>query len=153
MTGASAPSFATKPLREATATALCWLAKDGRLARLSYRELYRAASALASRFRSELSPGARVAVWAGNAPEWVVLEYATALAGAILTPINPAVTDAELLALVTQSQPTLLYAATEFRGSSPLDRARDVTSSLAIEIRPLEEALAAESASRRTPAA
>ena len=84
-------------------------------------------------------------MWAGNAPEWVVLEYATALAGAILTPINPAVTDAELLALVTQSQPTLLYAATEFRGSSPLDRARDVTSNLAIEIRPLEEAFAPES--------
>lgn len=133
------------------ATALCWLAKDGRLARLSYRELYRAASALASRFRSELSPGARVAVWAGNAPEWVVLEYATALAGAILTPINPAVTDAELLALVTQSQPTLLYAATEFRGSSPLDRARDVTSNLAIEIRPLEEAFAPESLAIEPP--
>ena len=120
MTGVSAPFFATKPLREARRPRCAGSSEDGRLARLSYRELYRAASALASRFRSELSPGARVAVWASNAPEWVVLEYATALAGAILTPINPAVTDAELVALVTQSEPALLYAATEFRGSSPL---------------------------------
>jgi len=49
--------------------------------RLSYAELLtqaeRAARALLGRF----APGERVAVWAPNLPEWIVLQFAAALAG------------------------------------------------------------------------
>ena len=45
----------------------------------------RLAAGLASRFR----PGERIAVWAPNVPEWVLLEYAAALAGLTLVTVNP----------------------------------------------------------------
>jgi acyl-CoA synthetase (AMP-forming)/AMP-acid ligase II len=49
-------------------------------------EAERGARALLARFR----PGDRVAVWAGNCPEWVLLEFAAGLAGVTLVTINPA---------------------------------------------------------------
>src|SRR5689334_16018616 len=35
-------------------------------------------------------PGERVAVWAANCPEWVLLEFGAALAGLTLVTVNPA---------------------------------------------------------------
>ena len=46
----------------------------------------RAAHTLASRFRR----GERVAAWAPNLPEWIILEYGAALAGLTLVTVNPA---------------------------------------------------------------
>jgi fatty-acyl-CoA synthase len=37
-----------------------------------------------------ISAGDRIGLWAANCAEWVVLQYATAKAGAILVTINPA---------------------------------------------------------------
>src|SRR5579872_7381836 len=42
-----------------------------------YAEAQRTARALLTRFK----PGDRIAVWAQNLPEWVMLEFGTALAG------------------------------------------------------------------------
>src|SRR5438034_11580011 len=52
----------------------------------------RAARALLRQFE----PRERVAVWANNIPEWVVLEFATALAGMTLGTVNPANRAAQL---------------------------------------------------------
>ena len=49
-------------------------------------EAERAAHALLARFQ----PGDPVAVWSGNRPEWVLLEFAAGLAGLTLVPVNPA---------------------------------------------------------------
>ena len=46
----------------------------------------RVARALLGRF----APGARVAVWAPNSPEWLLLELGAALAGLTLVTVNPA---------------------------------------------------------------
>jgi fatty-acyl-CoA synthase len=46
----------------------------------------RAARALLTRF----APGERVAVWAPNSPEWIILEFGAALAGLTLVTVNPA---------------------------------------------------------------
>jgi acyl-CoA synthetase (AMP-forming)/AMP-acid ligase II len=46
-----------------------------------------AARALLERF----SPGDRVAIWANNVPEWVVLELAAGLAGVTIVTVNPAI--------------------------------------------------------------
>ena len=45
----------------------------------------RAARALLSRF----DPGERVAVWAPNLPEWILLQFGAALAGLTLVTVNP----------------------------------------------------------------
>ena len=49
-------------------------------------EAERAAHALLARFQ----PGDPVAVWSGNCPEWVLLEFAAGLAGLTLVTVNPA---------------------------------------------------------------
>jgi acyl-CoA synthetase (AMP-forming)/AMP-acid ligase II len=62
-------------------------------------EAEQAARALTIRF----APGERVAVWAPNLPEWVILEYAAGLAGLVLVTINPALRPAELAYVLNQS--------------------------------------------------
>ena len=51
-----------------------------------YREAQRTARALLSRFK----PGERIAVWAQNIPEWMMLEFGAGMAGMILVTVNPA---------------------------------------------------------------
>ena len=58
--------------------------------RWTYGELLADAERLARALLSRYRPGERIAVWAPNAPEWVVLEYAAGLAGLTLATANPA---------------------------------------------------------------
>ena len=74
-------------------------------------EAEQAARALAARF----SPGERVAVWAPNLPEWVILEYAAALAGLVLVTVNPALRAAELRYVLNQSGAAGIFLVPEFR--------------------------------------
>ena len=73
----------------------------------------RLAGALASRFR----PGERVVVWAPNSPEWVLMEYACALAGLVLVTANPAYQVRELRYVLEQSGAVALFLIREFRGN------------------------------------
>jgi fatty-acyl-CoA synthase len=74
-------------------------------------ESERAARALTARF----APGERVAVWAPNLPEWVILEYAAALAGLVLVTVNPALRPAELAYVLNQSGAAGIFLVPEFR--------------------------------------
>jgi fatty-acyl-CoA synthase len=62
----------------------------------TYAALLAEAEQAAQWLLSEFTPGERIAVWAPNLPEWVVLQYAVGLAGMVLVPINPALRAAEL---------------------------------------------------------
>jgi fatty-acyl-CoA synthase len=73
----------------------------------------RGARALLARFR----PGDRVAVWAGNCPEWVLLEFAAGLAGVTLVTINPASQAEELAHVLGHSGARGIFLAAEHRGS------------------------------------
>jgi fatty-acyl-CoA synthase len=79
----------------------------------SYRELLaeaeRAARALLTRF----APGEPVAVWSGNRPEWVLLEFAAALAGLTLVPVNPAYQAEELAYALGQSRARGVFLAAD----------------------------------------
>jgi fatty-acyl-CoA synthase len=85
--------------------------------RWTYSELLedseRAARALLGRFR----PGERVAAWANNIPEWVVLEFGCALANVTLVTINPALRARELAYVLGQSRAAGIFFVTEFRGN------------------------------------
>src|SRR5260370_1259421 len=74
-------------------------------------EAERAAAALTARF----APGERVAVWAPNLPEWVILEYAAALAGLILVTVNPALRPAQLAYVLNQSGASGIFLVPQFR--------------------------------------
>jgi fatty-acyl-CoA synthase len=71
----------------------------------------RAARALLTRF----VPGERVAVWAQNSPEWVILEFAAALAGLTLATVNPAYQGDELAYVLGHSEADGLFLADRFQ--------------------------------------
>ena len=73
----------------------------------------RAARALLGRF----DPGDRVAIWANNIPEWVVLEYAAALAGITIVTVNPALRAGELRHVLAHSRADGVFLVPEYRGS------------------------------------
>ena len=108
-------------LREAAAAAPRQLALVGggrdpaARRRWTYAELLsdaeRAARALAVRFE----PGERIAVWAPNLPEWVILEFGAALAGLVLVTVNPADRPAELAYVLDQSGAVGIFLVPEFR--------------------------------------
>jgi fatty-acyl-CoA synthase len=83
--------------------------------RWTYAELLaeseRSARALLTRFR----PGERVAVWAPNSPEWVILEFAAALAGLTLVTVNPAYQGDELAHVLGHSEADGLFLADRFQ--------------------------------------
>src|SRR5499433_1106539 len=58
--------------------------------RWTYAQLLAEAEQAARVLTARFAPGERVAVWAPNLPEWVILEYAAALAGLVLVTVNPA---------------------------------------------------------------
>jgi fatty-acyl-CoA synthase len=73
----------------------------------------RAARALLRRFL----PGERIAVWSGNSPEWVILEFAAALAGLTLVTVNPAYRGDELAHVLGHSRADGLFMADEYQGA------------------------------------
>ena len=69
------------------------------------------ARALLARFQ----PGERVAVWAPNTAEWILLEFGAALAGIVLVTVNPAFRPRELEYVLKQSGASGIFLVPEFR--------------------------------------
>ncbi|HSO31692.1 MAG TPA: AMP-binding protein [Labilithrix sp.] len=84
--------------------------------RATYRELWevtgRAARGLIA---LGIAKGERVGLWSPNRWEWVVLQFATARAGAVLVNLNPAYKTAEIEYALWQSETSLLFIAKQFR--------------------------------------
>lgn len=62
-----------------------------------------------------ISRGDRVALWAPNVPEWVVLQFALAKIGAILVTVNTSLRAAEIEYLLKQSESSTLITVAGFR--------------------------------------
>ncbi len=111
----------------------------------------RAARALLTRFE----PGERVAVWSANSPDWVLLEFAAALAGLTLVTVNPAYREEELAHVLGHSGADGVFLADQHQGNdlhailggvrSRLPRLREV-----IPLRELGAFCAAGDAGQRT---
>jgi fatty-acyl-CoA synthase len=85
--------------------------------RWTYSELLADSERLARALLSRYRPGERIAVWAPNIPEWVLLEFAAALAGLTLVTANPAYQARELRFVLEQSGSVGLFMVGEFRGN------------------------------------
>ena len=83
--------------------------------RWTYAELLRDAEQAARALTHRFEPGERVAVWAPNIPEWIVLEFALGLAGLTLVTVNPAYRPAELRFVLDQSDAAGIFLVPEFR--------------------------------------
>ena len=82
----------------------------------TYAELLAAAEHTAAALLSEFEPGDRVAVWAINKAEYVLLEMGAALAGIVLVTLNPMARGEELRYLLSQSRSRGLIYDADFRG-------------------------------------
>ena len=81
----------------------------------TYAELLADAESAARALLTRFVPGERVAVWAQNSPEWVILEFAAALAGLTLVTVNPAYQGDELAYVLRHSEADGLFLADRFQ--------------------------------------
>lgn len=83
----------------------------------SYSDLHRDARKLARALSSRHARGARVAIFANNLPEWVLMEMATAMAGLTMATVNPAFNARELRYVLEQSRSEAIYFVEAVRGN------------------------------------
>ncbi|RIJ24657.1 long-chain fatty acid--CoA ligase [Henriciella barbarensis] len=98
--------------------ALKELGSGGEIERVwTYAELIADCERLANAIAARHAQGARVAIYANNIPEWILLELACGLAGATLVTVNPAYQKRELEYVLQQSRAEAIYYVDEFRGN------------------------------------
>jgi fatty-acyl-CoA synthase len=95
--------------------------------RWTYAELVEDVEALARGLLGlGIQKGDRIGIWAGNCPEWALLQFATADIGAILVTVNPAYRRHELGYVLNQSGLRLLVAARRTRSTDNAAIIQDV---------------------------
>ena len=82
----------------------------------TFAELLADAEAVATALIDRFQPGSRIAIWAQNLPEWVVAEYAIALAGMVIVTVNPNLLPDEAAYVFNQSKSVGVLASTSYRG-------------------------------------
>ena len=92
--------------------------------RWTYAELLADAERCARYLLERFEPGERVAVWAHNLPEWVLLEYGAALAGLTLVTVNPSLQPDEARYVLGASRAAGLFLVPEVRGNPLAAHAR-----------------------------
>jgi fatty-acyl-CoA synthase len=85
--------------------------------RWTYEQLLSEAERVAHALLDRFEPGERIAVWAPNIPEWVLLQLGAAASGMVLVTINPAYRAQELDYVLRQSRAVGLFHAEESRGN------------------------------------
>ena len=86
--------------------------------RWTFAQLHACAEHVARRLLRYFEPGERLAVWAPNLPEWVLVELGAALAGLTLVTVNPAYRSNELAYVLGQSRAAGLFLVRDYRGNS-----------------------------------
>jgi fatty-acyl-CoA synthase len=90
----------------------------------TYAQLYAESLRTARALRSRFEPGERVAIWAHNIPEWIMVEFGAAIAGVILVTVNPGLRSGEVEYILKQSRAAGVLVVTEFRGNPMLATAQ-----------------------------
>lgn len=98
--------------------------------RWTYRELLSDCEKLALALSTRFYPGERITIWAPNIPEWLLMEYACALAGIIVVTANPAYQSKELRYVLTQSDSVALFRVESYRGNPMAQIAAHATQGL-----------------------
>lgn len=113
------------------AEALTEMLANGEAARLwTYSQLLADAERLGRALASRHLPGARIAIFANNVPEWILFEFGSAMAGLIAVTVNPASQKRELRYILEQSRAEAVYCVEEFRGNPLHAIAEEVRSDL-----------------------
>ncbi|MDP6708006.1 MAG: AMP-binding protein, partial [Alphaproteobacteria bacterium] len=98
---------------------------DGR--RYSYAEVARQVERLAAALQGlGCGPGDRVAVWLVNSPEWVFAQFACALLGVLVVPVNARLRADEAAYVLEKSAAKVLIAQTRFLTNDYLARLGEI---------------------------
>lgn len=89
--------------------------------RWRYAELLAESEQMAKALLGRFAPGERIAVWANNIPEWVIVEMAAALAGLTLVTVSPALRKEELRHVLGQSRSTGIFLLRHYGANPMLD--------------------------------
>lgn len=84
--------------------------------RWTYAQLLQAAEISARALLRHFRPGEKVAVWAPNCAEWVLLQHGAALAGLVLVTVNPAYLAGEVHHVLSTAGAVGLFHAADYRG-------------------------------------
>jgi fatty-acyl-CoA synthase len=85
--------------------------------RWTYRQLLNDAEEIALALLRRHEPGERIAVWAPNCAEWVLLQHGASLAGLVLVTINPAYVSDEVRHVLRASRASAIFHADDYRGT------------------------------------
>jgi fatty-acyl-CoA synthase len=85
--------------------------------RWTYRALLESAERSARALLRHFEPGERIAVWAPNCAEWVLLQHGAAMAGLVLVTVNPAYRAEELRHVLAASGAVGIFHAPGYRGT------------------------------------
>ncbi|TWH16247.1 fatty-acyl-CoA synthase [Rhodococcus rhodochrous J45] len=96
----------------------------------TYGQLLADTEATARALLTHFRPGDRIAVWAPNSADWVILHQAIAMAGMVLVGINPAYRAHELEYILRQSRAAGLFYRESYRGADLSAILNEVRSSL-----------------------
>jgi len=89
--------------------------------RWSYADLLADSERVARALLGRFAPGDRVAVWAPNSPEWLLMEFGAALAGLTLVTVNPALRAGEVAHVLGQSRAQGVVLAPAYRGADLME--------------------------------
>lgn len=94
--------------------------------RWTYSQLLRDAERVATALLNKFKPGERIAVWAPNVVEWVLIEFGCAIAGMTMVTVNPAYKANELEYVLKKSRSAGLFLIEEYRGHDMLATANHI---------------------------
>lgn len=89
--------------------------------RWRFAEMVDQAEQIGRALLARFEPGERIAVWAPNLPEWVLLQFGIGMAGFVLVPLNPSYRQAELTYALRQSGAAGIVYVPEIRGNPMAD--------------------------------
>jgi fatty-acyl-CoA synthase len=92
----------------------------------TYAELLADVEQVARALLARYEPGDRIAIWAPNSAEWVVLQQGIAMAGMVMVAINPAYRAHELQYVLAQSGAVALFRVEGYRGADMAAIAEEV---------------------------
>jgi fatty-acyl-CoA synthase len=96
----------------------------------TYAEFVTAAEQAARALLARFSPGDRIAIWAPNSAEWVILQQGISLAGMVLVALNPAYRTREMGFVLRQSGAAGLFCVDTYRGFDTLAMAQAIAPGL-----------------------
>src|SRR6185312_11887777 len=83
----------------------------------TYAQLLDEAERTAKALLAHFEPKERVAAYANNRPEWVILQLGAALAGMTLVTVAPSLRERELAHVLTRSKAAGVFLVREYRGT------------------------------------